>query len=334
MSSDRLRQLLVGASFIFAIVINGAANVLPINGQTTAEISDRFRVFVVPAGYVFSIWGLIYIGLIAYAVFQALPSQRENPRLRNTGYPVAISGLANIAWIFLWHYEHFPWTLIAMFSLLALLIVIYLRLGIGKTKGSTAETWTVQIPFSVYLGWITVATIANITDVLYFLNWDGFGISPEVWFLIVLAAVIVISGLISLTRRDIAYNLVILWALVAIAVKHSPVPLIMVTSLAAAVIVAAILVYSRLKPQAAIAQFFHNPRLLDEDHLRVVGQAVFQPVHPHALGRGGGVPLQQQRGRDVYGEQRRDRQPGFRPAARRGAVHAARWRADLPAWCR
>ena len=249
---DLVRQITVILTVAATIVVNILANALPINGLNTGEISDRFLVYFVPAGYVFAIWGLIYIGLIAYAVFQALPSQRENPRLRNTGYLVALSGLANIAWIFLWHYEQFPWTLIAMFTLLALLIVIYLRLGIGKTTVSTAETWTVQIPFSVYLGWITVATIANITDVLYFLNWDGFGISPKVWFLVVLAAVIVISGLISLTRRDIAYNLVILWALVGIAVKHSSVTLIMVTSLVAAVIVAAILIYSRIKPQAAI----------------------------------------------------------------------------------
>jgi hypothetical protein len=249
---DLVRQITVILSVAATIVINILANALPLNGLNTGEISDRFQVFFVPAGYVFSIWGLIYIGLIAYAVFQALPAQRENPRLRNTGYLVALSGLANIAWIFLWHYEQFPWTLIAMFTLLALLIVIYLRLGIGKTTVSTAETWTVQIPFSIYLGWITVATAANITDVLYFLNWDGFGISLEIWFLVVLAAVILISGLISLTRRDIAYNLVILWALVGIAVKHSSVTLIMVTSLVAAVIVAAILIYSRIKPQAAI----------------------------------------------------------------------------------
>ena len=249
---DLVRQITVILSVAATIVINILANALPLNGLNTGEISDRFQVFFVPAGYVFSIWGLIYIGLIAYAVFQALPSQRENPRLRSTGYLVALSGLANIAWIFLWHYEQFTWTLIAMFTLLALLIVIYLRLGIGKTTVSTAETWTVQIPFSIYMGWITVATAANITDVLYFLNWNGFGISSEVWFLVVLAAVILISGLISLTRRDIAYNLVILWALVGIAVKHSSVTLIMVTSLVAAVIVAAILIYSRIKPHAAI----------------------------------------------------------------------------------
>lgn len=247
---DLVRQIIVILSVTATIVVNILANALPLNGLNTGEISDRFQVYFVPAGYVFSIWGLIYIGLIAYAVFQALPSQRENPRLRATGYLVALSGLANIAWIFFWHYEQFLWTLLAMFSLLGLLIAIYLRLGIGITKVSTAETWAVRIPFSVYLGWITVATVANITDVLYFINWDGFGISPEVWMLIVLAAVIVIAGLVSLTRRDIAYCLVVIWALVGIALKHSSVPLVSIASLVSAAIVAVIMVYSLLRPKA------------------------------------------------------------------------------------
>jgi hypothetical protein len=248
---DLVRQITVILSVAATIVINILANALPLNGLNTGAISDRFQVYFVPAGYVFSIWGLIYIGLIAYAVFQALPSHRENSRFRATGYLVALSGLANIAWIFLWHYEYFAWTLVAMISLLILLIAIYLRLGIGTTKVSTAEKWAVQVPFSVYLGWITVATVANITDVLYYVNWNGLGISPEVWFLVVLAAVIVISGLVSLTRRDIAYNLVILWALVGIAVKFSSITLVMVASLVSAMIVAAILIYSRIRSKAA-----------------------------------------------------------------------------------
>jgi hypothetical protein len=244
---DLVRQITVILTVAATLVINILANALPLNGLNTGQISDRFQVYFVPAGYVFSIWGLIYIGLIAYAVFQALPSQRENPRLRETGYLVAASGLANMAWIFLWHYEQFPWTLFAMFSLLGLLIAIYLRLGTGITKVSTAETWAVRVPFSIYLGWITVATAANITDVLYFINWDGFGISSIVWLLIVLAAVILISGLVSLTRRDIAYNLVIVWALVGISVRHSSISLVAIAALVSAVIVAALLVYSLLR---------------------------------------------------------------------------------------
>jgi benzodiazapine receptor len=250
---DTLRQILVVLSILATLAVNLLANALPFNGLSTAEISDRFKVYFVPAGYVFSIWGVIYIGLIAYAVFQALPSQRENPRLRQIGYPVIVAGLANCIWLFLWHYEQFPLTLIAMFGLLAMLILVYLNLGIGQTQISTAETWTVRIPFSVYLGWITVATIANITDVLYYLQWAGFGIGARDWTLILFAAVILIAGLMSLTRRDIAYNLVIVWALIGIAVKQAAAKSLVLAALASAMIILCVLVYSLIRKRQALA---------------------------------------------------------------------------------
>ena len=198
---DTIRQIAVIVTVLGTLVVNGLANALPLNGLNTGQISDRFDVYFVPAGYVFSIWGLIYLGLIAFAVYQALPSQRENPRLRAVGWWVALSGLANSTWIFLWHYEQFPLTLIAMLVLLASLIVIYLRLGIGRTRVSQAETWLARVPFSIYLGWITVATVANITSLLDYLNWNGFGLAAEVWMGIMLAAVLVITALVIFTRR-------------------------------------------------------------------------------------------------------------------------------------
>jgi len=221
---DTLRQISVALSIAVMILVNVLANTIPINGQNTGEISDRFLIYFVPAGYVFSIWGVIYIGLIALAVFQALPSQRENPRMRSTGWWIVFGSLANITWIFLWHYEQFPWTLIAMLVLLTTLIVTYLRLGTGKTAVTKVETWTVRVPISIYMGWITVATVANVTQLLYFLNWDGFGIAPEAWMWIVLATVFVITALMNFSRRDIAYTVVILWALAGISIKHADVP--------------------------------------------------------------------------------------------------------------
>src|SRR4030067_3239189 len=136
---DFVRQTIVVLTVAATIIVNILANALPLNNLNTGEISDRFKVSFVPAGYVFSIWGLIYIGLIAYAIFQALPSQRKNPRLRQTGYLVAASGLANIVWLFLWHYEQFPLTLVAMLALLGFLIVTYLRLRTGLTFVSVGE---------------------------------------------------------------------------------------------------------------------------------------------------------------------------------------------------
>ena len=213
------RQVVVVLTVAITLVVNILADALPINHLGTGQISDMFHVYFVPAGYVFSIWGLIYVGLIAFAVYQALPSQRENPRLQSTGWWVALGGVANSAWIFLWHYELFPWTLVAMLILLATLILTYLGLGIGRAAVSTAETWAVRVPFSIYLGWITVATVANVTDLLSSLGWNGWGLAPEAWMVIVLLAVLVIALLMSWTRRDIAYALVLLWALAGIAVK-------------------------------------------------------------------------------------------------------------------
>jgi hypothetical protein len=247
---DNLRQIVVIMTILVTLVINGLANALPLNGLNTGQISDRFHVYFVPAGYVFSIWGVIYLGLIVFAVFQALPSQRENPRLRATGWWISLGGLANSTWIFLWHYQQFPLTLIAMLVLLATLIVTYLRLGIGRTAAPTAETWAARLPFSIYLGWITVATVANAADVLNDVGWNGFGFAPEIWMGIMLAAVLVIAALMNFTRRDVAYALVILWALAGISVKFAA---------TAAVAIPTWITFGLVAVTLAAAFFMHRP---------------------------------------------------------------------------
>jgi benzodiazapine receptor len=251
MKKDTLRQLAVVLAVIATVVLNGLANALPLNGQTTGEISDRFQVYFVPAGYVFSIWGLIYLALGAYAVYQALPGQRENPRLRRIGYLFVLSCIANVAWLFLWHYEQFTGTVIAMLGLLLSLIAIYLRLGIGRTQVSPAERWLVRVPFSIYLGWITVATIANVTSLLDYLNWGGWGIQPAVWAVIMLAVGTAIASAVGLTRGDAAYMLVIVWAFAGIAVKHAATPLVATAAWATTGAVVVMLVVSVLIQQRA-----------------------------------------------------------------------------------
>jgi len=231
MNKDTVRQILVLIAVIAVIAVNFLAVSLPLNDLDTGEISDRFEVYFVPAGYVFSIWSLIYLGLIAYGIFQILPAQKENPRLRSIGYLFVLSSLANITWLFLWHYEVFLFTPVAMLILLISLIAIFLRLDVGRAEVSTAEKWSVHIPFSIYLGWISVATIANITQWLYYLGWNGWGIPPEVWAVIMLAAGVVISTLMSLTRGDVAYSLVLVWAYIGIAVKQAGTPLVAYSAL-------------------------------------------------------------------------------------------------------
>jgi len=241
-----VRQFIVIVAALAMIVVNVLANALPINWQNTGEISDRFDIYFVPAGYVFSIWGLIYIGIIAYLIYQALPAQRNDARMEAIAGPFVLSSVANIVWIFLWHYNAFPATLLAMLVLLASLIVIYLRLGTGRTRISTAETWAVRVPFSIYLGWITVATIANVTQVLYYVGWNGFGISPETWLMIMLAVAVVVAGLMAWTRRDAAYLLVLVWAFIGIALKHAAVPPVAIAAWIATAAVVLLVVYAAL----------------------------------------------------------------------------------------
>jgi benzodiazapine receptor len=230
MARQMARQTVNAVAVAITIVFNILANALPLNGLNTGEISDRFAVYFVPAGYVFSIWGLIYVGWIAFAVYQALPAQRENPRLVRLGYWFALSCVANIGWLISWHYEYFIAGPFILAALAILLIVAYLRLEIGRTRVSTAERWCVQIPFSVYLAWATVATIANVTSTLYFVGWSGLGIAPEVWAAVMLVVATIVGVLVYRDRRDVAFQLVLVWAFVGIATKHAGVPVVAVTA--------------------------------------------------------------------------------------------------------
>ncbi len=214
------------ATVIVALTVNVLANALPLNGQNTGAISDKFKVFFVPAGYVFAIWGVIYIGWIAFVVYQLLPAQRDNPRLARIGWLFAFSNLANAAWLFTWHYELLPLSVVVMLALLFSLIGIYVRLNIGRARATTIEKWCVDVPFSIYLGWISVATIANITDLLYAWQWDGLGIAPELWAAVMLVVASALALVMTWTRRDIAYLLVLVWSFIGIAVKQSAVAVV------------------------------------------------------------------------------------------------------------
>jgi hypothetical protein len=243
---DTVRQIANVLATLATITVNGLANALPLNNLTTGEISDRFVVYFTPAGYVFSIWGLIYLALLAFTIYQALPGQRENGAVRRIGYLYFLASAANVAWIFLWHYEVFVPTLVAMVALLGALIAIYVRLDIGRVEVSPGDRWFIHLPFSIYLGWITVATVANVTAVLDYVGWSGSGISPEVWTAVVLTVATIIAVIMSLTRADVAYLLVLAWAFVGIYVKHSGTPVVAISAIAAAGLAALMAVVSAL----------------------------------------------------------------------------------------
>lgn len=222
--SDKVRQWTNLVAVLAMIAVNALANIIPFNNQTTAAVSDKFKVLFVPAGYVFAIWGVIYLGLVAFAVYQLLPAQAANPRLRRVGYLFAVSCIINAVWLIFWHYDFIGLSVVLMLALLVLLISIYLALRADGAAVSNAEKLLVRLPFSIYLGWITVATVANVTDFLWLIRWDGFGIGPEIWAVIMLIVGFALAAAMTFTWADVAYPLVIVWAFAGIAIKQAAVP--------------------------------------------------------------------------------------------------------------
>ncbi|MGE5602008.1 MAG: TspO/MBR family protein [Nitrososphaerales archaeon] len=243
-SRDTIRQIAVWVAAVATIVVNGLSESIPINNQTSGEIANQFmgQNLWLPAGYVFSIWGLIYVLFIAYAIFQSLPSQRENPRLRAIGWPFVISCLANMAWLIAFHYDQFLLSMVVMIILLVVLIWIYLQLRAGAPKVSRGERWTVHLLFSVYLGWITVATIANAAHVLVSRGWTGQPLPAVLWLIIMYVAALLIAALIAFTKWDVAYLLVLVWAFAGIAVNYLSLPAVAASSIIAALIALALAV--------------------------------------------------------------------------------------------
>lgn len=218
--STRTLQILNVLGFVLVITMNTLANTLPINGYTTGELSDRFPNLFVPAGFTFSIWGLIYLLLLAFVIYQARSWWKPEAKVdfvQTIGPWFFISCLANASWILAWHYLLTPLSLVIMLLILSSLVIIYRRLRIGEPVTSSAERWLVHVPFSIYLGWITVATIANITTVLVDQGWAGGSIGEASWARIMVAAAALIGLYFLWKKRDVPYALVIIWALYGIA---------------------------------------------------------------------------------------------------------------------
>ena len=234
-------------AFALTVLVNALAGSTTIlGGKLTAQISDANPTLITPAGYVFSIWGIIYILLGIFVVFQALPSQRGKDYQERIGWLFVLSSLLNIAWLFLWQFEYLSSSVVLMFLLLATLIAIYLRLNIGKSAVPLREKLAVHLPFSVYLGWITIASIENVAVALVSVGWDGFGINQETWAFLIVIIALLITLLVVATRKDLAYGLVVIWALLGIAVKQSGNQNIVTTTEISAAVIAITLALSIL----------------------------------------------------------------------------------------
>lgn len=220
-------QVLNIVAVLGTLIVNYLSNALPINGRTAGELSDAIPNLFVPAGITFSIWGFIYILIIMFGAYQARDlfskEKIEMPFLKKSSYYFFLAGVANMSWIFAWHYEQVFLSLLFMLVLLASLLKLYLSLDIGKSVVPRNEKIFIHLPISVYLGWISVATIANVTAFLVTINWGGFGIGEVAWTIIVIVVALIISLLMILTRKDLAYGLVIVWSFLGIYIKRTDV---------------------------------------------------------------------------------------------------------------
>lgn len=222
--SLRTLQIFNILGFALVILLNSLANALPLNGYTTGQLSDRYPNLFVPAGFTFSIWGIIYLLLLVFIIYQIRnwwsKHRLDMSFVQRIGPWFFVSCLANASWIIAWHYVQPALALLIMLMILGSLIIIYLRLGIGQMDSPPTSFWAVKLPFSIYLGWITVATIANITTVLVDFGWRGGPISEATWTIIMISIAAVLGLLVLYRRSDIAYVGVLIWAFFGIYSKR------------------------------------------------------------------------------------------------------------------
>jgi hypothetical protein len=249
MSNTRSRKtlsILNFLGFLGMIIVNYLAVALPLNNKTTGELSDQYPNLFVPSGFTFSIWGVIYLLLAIFIVYQLVNAFRKHTQnssfLEKIGILFFVSSLANFGWIFAWHFELVSLSFFLMLILLGSLIAIYIKLQIGRSDSSRTEKYLVHLPFSVYLGWITIATIANATALLVNLGWNRFGLSEPFWTVTVIIIGIAISLTVLFNRKDIFYCLVVDWALFGILIKRLNADAVQVQSIITVVVFGLVLI--------------------------------------------------------------------------------------------
>ena len=235
-ANHKISQILVVIATFSVIYINYLAGTGQINNTSPAEVSNKYLNILTPAGYAFSIWGLIYLGLLGFSIYQALPAQTLNARFKKIRPLYIASCAANIAWIFSWHYDQILISIVLMVIILLTMLLINRVIYVEKSKGSTAEIILTQIPFGIYFGWITAATILNATIATIYI-----GIKfPDSISVITACVLIAVATFLALAVRrgfdNILYPLTIAWALVAIAIKQHSETAIFVTGIIGAII--------------------------------------------------------------------------------------------------
>ncbi|MBD2261002.1 tryptophan-rich sensory protein [Pseudanabaena sp. FACHB-2040] len=228
-------------------------NFPPPGGRSVALLANNELrgVLVIPANYAFAIWGLIYLGVIAYGFYQYKPVQQGDSRLQKVDWLLIVACLSQIAWSLLFPLRLYWFSVLAMLGILVSLAGIYVTLGTGLTPARRKERWSAHIPFSTYLAWISVATIVNIASALYANGWNGFGLSAPIWTVIMLIVGAVIAAILAVQRGDIAFTLVFVWAYIAVAIRQSEFTAVWITAVSAAIALLALLFLGRRNRQSA-----------------------------------------------------------------------------------
>jgi hypothetical protein len=228
---DRLRQFLTVFAILGSFAVNAISNIRPWGGKNIGAISNTqfANVLITPANYAFAIWGVIYLGLIGFCVYQFLPVSKQHPRLKPISYLLVLACVAQALWVYLFLARLFALSVVAMVVILVSLIGAYLQLEADRSP-SPQDRWLLRVPFSVYLGWISVATVVNVALALYAANWNGWGVAPEIWTVLMLAISTGLGIALLYQRRDVAFALVLVWAFVAIAVKRVDIPTIAISA--------------------------------------------------------------------------------------------------------
>ena len=236
MQNDKVRQFAVVFSIIAMIVMNYLSNAGAFGGRTNGEISDKYHTLITPAGYAFAIWGLIFLSLLAFAIYQGLGSQQTNPRFRAIGWWVVLNAFCNAIWSPLFNNEQIGIALLVILVMLASLVVIEQRLlekrhqpllatdpnaTMPEAAASTAETWLARIPFSIYFGWVTVATILNVAVYLKSTDFSLMGLDEQTWAVAILIVGLLVGSIVFNRYRSVAYILVFAWAYAAIAAEQA-----------------------------------------------------------------------------------------------------------------
>ncbi|ADV68323.1 hypothetical protein [Deinococcus maricopensis] len=248
--SGLLRQWTLLASAVATIVMNALANALPLFGRNTGEISDDLPNAFTPTGATFAVWGVIFLGLLVFAVYQALPAQR-GARYDQLCWPFLLGCALNVTWLLAWHSLHLGWSVVVMLALLADLVWLYVTLDRLALRG--AERWALGVPGSLYLAWITVATVANITAYLVSVDAPAalLGWSAPTWS----AALVVVASLVGAwllaRRRDVPFALVLLWAFYGVYAARPEVTTVLIGVIVAVGVLGVGAVAGARRPRAA-----------------------------------------------------------------------------------